>query len=53
MAKLVGLNEYVDELEIRPRRNLINTKPVWNNNDSLNKVKVVSKPLLVSAEYTF
>ena len=52
MAKLLGLNEYIDELEIGPQRNLINTKPVRNNNDLLDKIEVVSKPLLVSTEYT-
>ena len=51
MAELVSLNKYVDELEIGPQRNLINTKPIWNNNDLLSKVEVVSKLLLVSAEY--
>ena len=53
MAKLIGLNEYVDELEIGLRRNFINIKPVWDNNYLLNKVKIVSKPFSVSAEYTF
>ena len=53
MAKLVGLNEYMDELEIGLQRNLINTKPILDNHDLLNKVEVVSKPLLVSIKYTF
>ena len=52
MAELVDLNKYVDELEIGPQRNLINTKPVWDNNNSLGKVKVVSKSFLVSIKYT-
>ena len=50
MAKLVDLNEYVDELKTGSQQNLISTrvkvnaKPIWDNNDLFKKLRLSLNP---------